>query len=98
MAEAENGLVGAEACESQSFALLLLDVNMPRMNGLDMLKKVRELPNYASTPVCFLTTESPAEHRKRAKSLGVTAWSVKPFKKDALLQGVAMILERAAKA
>lgn len=68
--------------------LILCDVNMPRLNGLDMLERLRALPQHAALPVLMLTTEGQPEYIARAKSLGAKGWLVKPFKPDLLVAAV----------
>jgi two-component system, chemotaxis family, chemotaxis protein CheY len=92
--EASDGLQGKKMCETQSFDLLILDVNMPSLTGLDMLKEVRKLPGYASTPVCFLTARSEKLHQKVVDELGTAIWILKPFSPNALRKGVETLLAR----
>jgi two-component system chemotaxis response regulator CheY len=84
--EADNGEKGIEVLAANpDVALVLSDVNMPNMGGLDMLEKIRANPNYANLPVVILTTEGAADMLERAKSLGAKGWVVKPFKPDQLI-------------
>jgi two-component system chemotaxis response regulator CheY len=66
-------------------ALIVCDVNMPRMNGLELLELLARDPVHARTPVVMLTTEGQPELIKRAKALGAKGWLVKPFKPELLL-------------
>lgn len=84
--EADNGEKGIEVLAANPDVVLVLsDVNMPNMGGLDMLEKIRANPNHANLPVVMLTTEGAADMLERAKSLGAKAWVVKPFKPDQLI-------------
>lgn len=94
--EAENGAIGLRKATDDSFDLLMVDVNMPVMGGLDMVESLRKIPEKAKIPVFILTTESSKDLVSRGKKCGVTAWIVKPFKKEFLMQGVTMILKNAA--
>jgi two-component system chemotaxis response regulator CheY len=58
--------------------LIITDVNMPNMGGLELIQKVRGLPGFRFLPILTLTTESQAEKRDEAKKLGATGWLVKP--------------------
>jgi two-component system, chemotaxis family, chemotaxis protein CheY len=74
------------------FDLLISDVNMPQMNGLDLVAFVKENPALRTKPVLILTTESSAEMKQRGKDLGVTGWMVKPFSDDKLVKSIKMVL------
>ena len=67
------------------FSLVICDVNMPRLNGLDMLEKMRAVAGLVDMPVLMLTTEGQPEYVKRAKTLGAKGWMVKPVRPDLLL-------------
>jgi len=87
--EAEDGHVGVETIQSRDdIAMVICDVNMPRMNGLDMVEKVTQNGEKANLPILMLTTEGSPALIKRAKELGAKGWIVKPFKADHLLAAV----------
>lgn len=89
MAEAIDGEDGlAKLTAAQDVALVICDVNMPKLNGLDMLEKLRKVPRLETLPVIMLTTEGQPEHIARAKSLGAKGWLVKPFRPDLLIAAV----------
>ena len=91
--EAEDGVKALSALPScGQVSLFLFDVNMPNMDGLTLLEKVRQLPEYKTTPVLMLTTETKEEFRAKAKSLGATGWVVKPCEPDKLLETIQHIL------
>lgn len=92
VAEAENGQRGLELCREAPVDLLIVDVNMPVMDGLEMIGKLREVPEYRKTPIFVLTTESGMSTVKQGKAAGATAWIVKPVKPDVLLKGVRHVL------
>src|SRR2546423_1263683 len=79
---------GLAAARHERMDLIIVDVNMPVMGGLDMVAEVRKLAEYTSTPIFVLTTESSKETVLEGKTKGATAWVVKPFKEDVLLPAI----------
>jgi two-component system chemotaxis response regulator CheY len=92
VSEAENGQRGLDLCREGPIDLLIVDVNMPVMDGLEMIGKLRDLSEYRKTPIFVLTTESGMATVKQGKAAGATAWIVKPVKPDVLLKGVRHVL------
>ncbi|MEY4505299.1 MAG: hypothetical protein RL154_1599 [Pseudomonadota bacterium] len=74
------------------FDLLISDVNMPQMNGLELAGRIKADPRFKTKPILILTTESSAEMKQKGKELGVTGWMVKPFSDEKLLKSVKMVL------
>ena len=72
--------------------LLITDLNMPGMNGIQFIKEVRKLPSYKFMPILFLTTESQQEKRMEAKAAGASGWIVKPATADQLLNTIKLVL------
>lgn len=72
--------------------LIITDVNMPNMDGLEFISKLRELPGFRFTPVLLLTTENQQEKRDEAKKLGATGWIVKPATGESLLKIIKQVL------
>ena len=72
--------------------LLITDLNMPGMNGIEFIKEVRGLPNYKFMPILFLTTESQQARRMEAKAAGASGWLVKPATADELLNTIKLVL------
>ncbi|EZP48657.1 response regulator [Sphingomonas sp. RIT328] len=66
-------------------AMMLTDLNMGEMNGIELVRAVRKLPGYAFMPIVLLTTESSQDMRNLAKSAGATGWLTKPVEGEALL-------------
>jgi two-component system chemotaxis response regulator CheY len=84
--EATDGLDGAEKIAATSdLAMVICDVNMPRMNGIEMLTFLKQDPRNANLLVLMLTTEGQPALIARAKAAGARGWIVKPFKPDLLL-------------
>lgn len=87
--EAVDGLEGAALIrEMTNLSLVLCDVNMPRMNGLELVESIKSDPQYAALPIVMLTTESQPGLIQRAKAAGATGWIIKPFKPDLLVATV----------
>lgn len=87
--EASDGVDGIEALqEHNDVDLIILDVNMPRMGGLEMLDNIKRNPLRSSIPVVMLTTEGQQSLINRAKAAGARGWVVKPFKGAMLLAAV----------
>jgi two-component system chemotaxis response regulator CheY len=72
--------------------LIITDINMPNMGGLEFIKNVRTLPGYAFTPILTLTTESDVAKRDEAKKLGATGWIVKPIAGPELIKVIKQVL------
>jgi len=65
--------------------LIISDVNMPNMDGISMVKAIKQMPAYKFTPIVMLTTESQDAKKKEGQEAGAKAWVVKPFKPEQLL-------------
>jgi two-component system chemotaxis response regulator CheY len=72
--------------------LIITDINMPNMGGLELIKKVRGIPAFRFTPILTLTTESHPDKRAEGKSLGATGWLVKPVGGADLVKVVKQVL------
>jgi two-component system chemotaxis response regulator CheY len=77
-----------------SFDLVLLDVNMPIRDGIDVIRALRAEPQYRNTPILMLTTESSADRKREGKTAGATGWIVKPFDPAQLIATVHRVLLR----
>lgn len=89
--EAEEPLSALEQLNGQKVDLVISDVNMPTMNGIEFLKKLKEIDSYKFTPVIMLTTESQQELMMQGKEAGAKAWIVKPFNEKKLLMAVSKL-------
>ncbi|GHS89945.1 Fis family transcriptional regulator [Campylobacterota bacterium] len=74
------------------FDLLITDVNMPQMHGLDLASALKQHVHFKPKPILVLTTESSADMKARGKEIGVTGWMVKPFANDKLVKSIKMVL------
>jgi two-component system chemotaxis response regulator CheY len=72
--------------------LIITDVNMPNMGGLELVKQVRALPSFRFTPILILTTETQGAKRDEAKKLGATGWLVKPVSGADLMKVIKQVL------
>ncbi|AVR98637.1 response regulator [Pseudoduganella armeniaca] len=72
--------------------LIITDINMPNMNGIEFIGKARAMPGFRFTPILVLTTESQQARRDEAKKLGATGWMVKPVGGADLLKIVKQVL------
>ncbi len=81
---ASNGQEGLAAMQEQKFDVVLTDINMPVMNGLDFLENIRADEENKFIPVLMMTTEASQEMKAEGKRLGATGWIVKPFDPEKL--------------
>jgi two-component system chemotaxis response regulator CheY len=83
-----EGVDGKDALKQltgQKVHLIISDVNMPNMDGISLVKAVKQMPAYKFTPIVMLTTESQEAKKKEGQEAGAKAWVVKPFKPEQLL-------------
>jgi len=92
--EAVNGAEGLEKGSAGGYDLIVTDLNMPVMNGLQMIRELRQRPAGAGVPILFLTTESDAEIKAQAKAAGATGWLTKPFDPEQLVRVVKKVLAK----
>lgn len=85
-------LLGALQNGSENFDLLISDVNMPEMNGLELARAIKSDDRYKTKPIIILTTESSEQMKMTGKEIGVTGWMVKPFNNEKLVKSIKMVL------
>jgi two-component system chemotaxis response regulator CheY len=90
--EAVDGQDGLDKAKSKSINLVLTDQNMPKMDGLTLIKSLRALPQYKAVPILMLTTEAGDDMKAQGKAAGATGWLVKPFDPQKLLDVVKKVL------
>ncbi|MCA3069619.1 MAG: response regulator [Rhodocyclaceae bacterium] len=90
--EAVDGQDGLEKAKTKAVSLVLTDQNMPRMDGISLVKELRALPQHKSTPILMLTTESSDQMKAQGKAAGATGWLVKPFDPAKLLEVVKKVI------
>jgi two-component system chemotaxis response regulator CheY len=87
-----DGREALAAARVEAFAVVVTDVNMPNMDGIELVQALRGLPAYRHVPLLLLTTEGSAERKTQGKNAGATGWLVKPFNPERLLAVVAKVL------
>ena len=90
--QAVDGIEALDFAKSSAVDLVLTDVNMPRMDGITLVRELRGLSTYKFTPMLVLTTESGQDTKQRGKQAGATGWIVKPFSPEQLLSTIARVL------
>jgi len=90
--EAVDGMDGLDKAKAKSVNLVLTDQNMPRMDGLTLIKNLRALPAYKSVPILMLTTESSDAMKAQGRAAGATGWLVKPFDPQKLIEVVRKVI------
>lgn len=91
--EAASGFEALKVLPSRKIDLIITDINMPDINGLELISFVRENPIYRHIPTIIITTEDSAEDRNRGMELGAKEYVVKPFTTDQLRAAVAKALK-----
>lgn len=83
--QAVNGLEGLSMANSERFDAVLTDINMPDMNGYELIKSLRGKPAYRHTPILTITTEFTEESKQQGRAAGATGWVTKPFNPEKLV-------------
>ncbi len=82
--EAENGKDAIGKLSKTKVDMIITDLNMPEMDGIEFIKKLRSMPDYKFAPIVMLTTESQEAKRQEGKQAGASGWIVKPFSPEQL--------------
>ncbi len=91
--EASDGQEALKVAQGQSgIDLVISDINMPNMDGIALIKELRQLGQYKFTPILMLTTESGSDKKSEGKAAGATGWIVKPFNPEQLLSTISKVL------
>ena len=90
--EAENGLDALHLLPNENFDLILTDINMPNLNGLELIAFIRKNQNHSETPILVVTTEAAVADRDKASALGATAFLIKRFEHSELIEKVKRLL------
>lgn len=91
--KASNGKEALAHFDGKTIDLLITDLNMPVMNGLELVKAVKDSPLYNTVPVIMLTTEKKPELKQEAQNLKITCWMQKPFEQEVFIKTVKRCLQ-----
>lgn len=86
--QAVDGKEGVDLLERENVDVVITDINMPRMDGYEVVRHLRARPEHKTTPILVLTTESDVEKKNLAREAGATGWLVKPFDPERLVATV----------
>lgn len=90
--EAADGKDALSKLNGQKVHLIVSDVNMPNMDGITLVKQLKQMPAYKFTPIMMLTTEAENEKKMQGKAAGAKAWLVKPFQPPIFLDAVSKLV------
>jgi len=89
---AEDGLEALDIAKANSFDIVFTDINMPKMSGIALVAKLRELPGYEYLPILMVTTENADYRKQKAKVNGATGWLEKPISEARILKAISKVL------
>lgn len=90
--EASDGRDGLSKLDGRKVHLIISDVNMPNMDGITLVKEIKQKPDYKFTPIIMLTTESQDDMKSKGQAAGARAWVVKPFQPAQMLAAVSKLI------
>ncbi len=90
--EAVDGEDALEKLGRMLVDMLFADLNMPKMDGIELIREIRKNPRYKFLPIVMLTTESQASKKEEGKEAGATGWIIKPFRPEQLIGVVRKVL------
>ena len=88
----DNGRNALQYLDGSNINLIITDLHMPEMNGIELIREIRKMEDYQRTPILFLTTESQTSKKLEAKEAGATGWIVKPFVPAKLLEAISKVM------
>jgi two-component system chemotaxis response regulator CheY len=91
--EAVDGQDGLAKVSAEKFDLIITDLNMPNMDGIQLITAARKVPGYSFVPILMLTTESQAEKKDAGRKAGATGWIVKPFDTEQLIAAAQKVIK-----
>lgn len=94
--EAINGEEALDKVNDKVFDLVMTDLNMPVLGGIELCRALRQKVEYRFIPVLIITTESSSAIKQQGKAAGATGWLVKPFDPQKLLKSVSLLCGRAS--
>lgn len=90
--EACDGKDAMTKLDGQKVHLIISDLNMPNMDGIELITEIKKTPAYKFTPIIMLTTEGAQDRKDAGRQAGAKAWMVKPFKPDQMLAAVSKLV------
>ena len=90
--QSADGPEAVRCLDGREINLVITDLYMPMMDGIELIREIRNHNDYATTPILLLTTELQAAKKEEAREAGATAWIVKPFMQEKLLEVVKKII------
>jgi len=97
--EGYNVLLGVDGkdalkhMDGQSIDLVITNLQMPEMDGIELIKNIRAIPDYERIPILLLTTESQTSKKMEAKEAGATGWIIKPFVPAKLIEAIGKVIK-----
>lgn len=88
-----NGKDAISYLDGRLIDIIITDLHMPEMDGIELIRVIRGMENYASTPILFLTTESQVSKKMEAKEAGATGWIIKPFAPQKLIMAINKVIQ-----
>ena len=90
--EAANGFEALKMLPTEEFRMIITDINMPDINGLELINFIKKDPRYKSIPLMIISTEKSEEDKRRGMAMGADAYLCKPFKSEELLDSIKTLL------
>ena len=90
--EAVDGVDALARLKTQQADLVITDLHMPNLDGIQLIKQIRALPSYRFTPILMLTTDASSARKAEGQAAGATGWIVKPFEPEQLLKVIKRVL------
>ncbi|GKT32019.1 response regulator [Aduncisulcus paluster] len=92
---AEDGVEALALSAEEEYDFIITDINMPNMDGIELIQKLRDKLDYIDVPIMVLTTEWSAEMKKQGREAGATSWIVKPFDTELLHNAILETIKKA---
>ncbi|MEA3314457.1 MAG: response regulator [Campylobacterota bacterium] len=94
---ADDGVEALALSSQDEYDFIITDINMPNMDGIELISRLRNSLDYMSTPIMVLTTEWSQEMKEKGREVGATSWIVKPFNTELLGKAIIETIERVEK-
>jgi two-component system chemotaxis response regulator CheY len=89
-----SGAEAIAAAKTRAVDAVVTDLNMPEVDGLELTRQLRRLPNTSNCPILILTTETATSRKEDAKQAGANGWILKPFREEALVRAIRSVCQR----